>query len=144
MGGRFFGGADHGSQGVGLERRAWPLAQGVSGSVGSQGTATNVPALRVGTESVLAIARAFSRWRSGLRWANATNCTTSLPPGSGMQRQWKQNCLSKQIGSSAATMPCWGLTTLRYPRKARIRWVVLRNMLRRRARAPIARPWYRW
>jgi hypothetical protein len=22
-----------------------------------------------------------------------------------MQRQWKQNCLSKQIGSSAATMP---------------------------------------
>src|SRR5260370_27228970 len=101
MGGRFFGGADHGSQGVGLERRAWPLAQGVSGSVGSQGTATNVPALRVGTESVLAIARAFSRWRSGLRWANATNCTTSLPPGSGMQRQWKQNCLSKQISAGA-------------------------------------------
>ena len=56
---------------------------------------------------LIGIARAFSRWRSGLRWANATNCTTSLPPGSGMQRQWKQNCLSKQIGSSAATMPCW-------------------------------------
>src|SRR5262249_370815 len=50
MGGRFFGGADHGSQNVGLERRAWPLAQAVSGSVGSQGTATNVPALRVGTD----------------------------------------------------------------------------------------------
>src|SRR5262249_31372829 len=50
MGGRLFGGADHGSQNVGLERRAWPLAQAVSGSVGSQGTATNVPALRVGTE----------------------------------------------------------------------------------------------
>src|SRR5499427_8372367 len=49
MGGRLFGGADHGSQNVGLERRAWPLAQAVSGSVGSQGTATNVPALRVGT-----------------------------------------------------------------------------------------------
>src|SRR5262249_32008445 len=29
-----FGGADHGSQNVGLERRAWPLAQAVSGSVG--------------------------------------------------------------------------------------------------------------
>src|SRR5262249_52400643 len=36
MGGRLFGGADHGSQNVGLERRAWPLAQAVSGSVGSQ------------------------------------------------------------------------------------------------------------
>src|SRR5215467_13264654 len=50
MGGRLFGGADHGSQNVGLERRAWPLAQAVSGSVGSQSTATNVPALRVGTD----------------------------------------------------------------------------------------------
>src|SRR5246127_4380147 len=50
MGGRLFGGADHGSQNAGLESRAWPLAQGVSGSVGSQGTAPNVPALRVGTD----------------------------------------------------------------------------------------------
>src|ERR1700756_4297404 len=50
MGGRLFGGADHGSQNVGLESRAWPLAQAVSGSVGSQGTAPNVPALRVGTD----------------------------------------------------------------------------------------------
>src|SRR6516225_4085642 len=90
MGGRLFGGADHGYQNVGLERRAWPLAEAVSGSVGSQGTATNVPALRVGTDPVLAIARAFSRWRSGLRWANATNCTTSLLPGSGMRRRWSQ------------------------------------------------------
>src|ERR1700745_3207576 len=117
MGGRLFGGADHGSQNVGLERRAWPLAQAVSGSVGSQGTATNVPALRVGTDPVLAIARAFSRWRSGLCWANATNCTTSLPPGSGMQRQWKQNCLSKQIGSSAAAKAGWWLEKAAYPSK---------------------------
>src|SRR5260221_7433918 len=102
MGGRLFGGADHGSQNVGLERRAWPLAQAVSGSVGSQGTATNVPALRVGTDrSVLAIARAFSRWRSGLRWANATSCITALRPGSGTQRLWKPNYLSEQTGSSA-------------------------------------------
>src|SRR5467141_3950397 len=43
MGGRLFGGADHGSQNVGLERRAWPLAQAGSGSVGSQGTATMCP-----------------------------------------------------------------------------------------------------
>src|SRR5262249_16099627 len=50
MGGRLFGGADHGSQDVGLERRARTLAQAVSGSVGSQSTATNVPALRVGTD----------------------------------------------------------------------------------------------
>ena len=78
-----FGGADHGWQDVGLERRARTLAQAVSGSVGSQSTATNVPALRVGTDPVLATARAFSRWRSGLRSAHAINCITSLRPGSG-------------------------------------------------------------
>src|SRR5262249_17740456 len=37
-----FGGADHGWKDVGLERRAWTLSQAVSGSVGSQGAATNV------------------------------------------------------------------------------------------------------
>ena len=37
----------------------------------------------------------------------------------------------------------YGLMTLRYPRKARIRWVSLRNMLRRWVRPPTARPWYR-
>ena len=45
--------------------------------VGSQGAATNVSALRVGAESVLAIARPFSRWRSGLGLAN----TIKLQPG---------------------------------------------------------------
>ena len=30
------------------------------------------------------------------------------------------------------------------PKKARIRWGSLRNVLRRWARLPIARPWYRW
>ena len=50
MGGRLFGGADHGWQDVGLEGRAWTLAQAVSGSVGSQGAATNVSALRVGAD----------------------------------------------------------------------------------------------
>src|SRR5436190_22292177 len=29
------------------------------------------------------------------------------------ERLWKQNCLSKRTGSSAAAMPCW-LTTLRW------------------------------
>ena len=33
--------------------------------------------------------------------------TTSLRAGSGMRRQWKQNCLFKQIGSWVAAMPCW-------------------------------------
>src|SRR5438874_10253362 len=27
------------------------------------------------------------------------NCTTSLPPGCGMRRLWRQNCLFKRIGS---------------------------------------------
>ena len=46
-------------------------------------------------------------WRSGLRLANTINCTTSLRPGSGMRGLWRQNCLFKRIGSSAAAMPCW-------------------------------------
>src|SRR5262249_33736241 len=45
-----FGGADHGWKDVGLERRAWTLSQAVSGSVGSQGAATNVSTLRVGAD----------------------------------------------------------------------------------------------
>src|SRR6516164_4411862 len=101
MGGRLFGGADHGSQDVGLERRAWPLAQAVSGSVGSQGTATNVPALHVGTDRSWRSQEHSADGEAACAGANATNCTTSLLPGSGMQRQWKQNCLSKQIGSLA-------------------------------------------
>src|SRR6516162_4629018 len=63
-----FGGADHGWQDVGLEKGAWTLSQAVSGSVRSQGAATNVSTLRVGTDPVLAIAKAFSRWRSGATW----------------------------------------------------------------------------
>src|SRR5262245_46768663 len=42
--------ADRGWQDVGLERRAWTLSQAVSGSVGTQGAATDVPALRVGAD----------------------------------------------------------------------------------------------
>ena len=45
--------------------------------------------------------------RSGLCSANMINCTTSLPPGSGRHLRWRQNCLFKRIGSSAAAMPCW-------------------------------------
>jgi hypothetical protein len=50
MGGRLFGGADHGWQDIGLERRAWTLAQAVSGSSGPQGAAPDVSALRVGID----------------------------------------------------------------------------------------------
>ncbi len=45
-----FGGADHGWQDVGLEEGAWTLSQAFSGSVGSQGAATNVSTLRVGAD----------------------------------------------------------------------------------------------
>jgi hypothetical protein len=45
-----FGGADHGWQDVELERRAWTLAQAVSGSVGAQGAAPDVSALRIGAD----------------------------------------------------------------------------------------------
>src|SRR2546429_6290309 len=45
------------------------------------------------------------------------NCTTSLPPGSGRHLRWRQNCLFKRIGSSAAAMPCWCSTTLALPKK---------------------------
>jgi SRSO17 transposase len=43
-----FGGADHGWQIIGLERRAWTLAQAVSRTVGAQGATTDVSAVRVG------------------------------------------------------------------------------------------------
>src|SRR5262249_59091894 len=45
-----FGGADHGWKDVGLERTAWTLSPAGSGSVGSQGAATNVSTLRVGAD----------------------------------------------------------------------------------------------
>src|SRR4051794_15541704 len=41
-----------------------------------------------------------------------------------MRRRWRQNCLSKRIGSSAAAMPCWWSTTPRFSRRVRIRWVL--------------------
>src|SRR3984893_16994470 len=99
-----FGGTDHGWQDAELGRGAWTLSDAVSGSVGPQGAATNVSSLRGGA---LAIARAFSRWRTGLRLVTTINCTTSSRLGSGMRRLWKPNCLSKPTGSSAAAMPCW-------------------------------------
>src|SRR5262245_17675182 len=43
-----FGGADHGWQDVELERRAWTLAQAVSGAVGAKGEAAGVCGIRVG------------------------------------------------------------------------------------------------
>jgi hypothetical protein len=43
-----FGGADHGWQDIGLEGGAWTVPQAVSGSAGSQGSATHVSALRIG------------------------------------------------------------------------------------------------
>ena len=39
--------------------------------------------------------------------ANTISCTTSLPPGYGMRRRWRWNCLFKRTGSSAAAMRCW-------------------------------------
>src|SRR5262245_25268080 len=58
-----FGGADHGLQDVVLEKRAWTLAQAVSGSIGSQSTTTNVPALRVWADRT---------WRSQERAADGS------------------------------------------------------------------------
>src|SRR5512133_3164502 len=106
MGGRLFGGADHGSQNVGLERRAWPLAQAVSGSVGSQGTATNLPALRVGADRSRRPQERSANGEAACARALAINCITSLRPWSGTQRLWKPNYLSKQTASLAAAMPC--------------------------------------
>ena len=42
-----------------------------------------------------------------LALGDTISCTTSLPPGSGMRLRWRQNCLFKRTGSSAAAMPCW-------------------------------------
>src|SRR6266702_4860423 len=42
--------ADHGRHDVGLGRRAWALAQAIPGSLGPQGAATDVSALRGGAD----------------------------------------------------------------------------------------------
>src|SRR4030088_1212453 len=42
--------ADHGGHDVGLGRRAWALAQAVSGRLGKQGTAADVSTLRGGAD----------------------------------------------------------------------------------------------
>ena len=57
--------------------------------------------------SALAIARAFSRWRSGVRLANMINCTTSLPPGSGIAAPVETELLvqaDKLVGGSDAVL----------------------------------------
>ena len=41
--------------------------------------------------SVPAIARAFSRWRSGLRRVTMINCTILFRLASGTRRHWRQN-----------------------------------------------------
>jgi len=65
---------------------------------GSQGTATNVPALRVGLIVPLAIARAFQPMAKRLALGDATNLAPlQLTPGSGMQpASSKTDFLSKQ------------------------------------------------
>src|SRR5262245_26424560 len=99
MGGRLFGGADHGQQDVGLERRARTLAQAVSGSVGSQSTATNVPALRVGTDRSW---RAQERSADGeAACARRMRSIASLHCGRGLGRNACGNrttCPSRQAG----------------------------------------------
>src|SRR6266542_5426656 len=99
--------ADHGRHDLGLGRRAWALAQAIPGSPGPQGAATDVSALRGGADRPPAIARAFSRWRSGLRLATMISCTILLLLACGIRHRWKPNCSFKRIGSSAAAMLCW-------------------------------------
>jgi hypothetical protein len=61
---------------------------------------------------------------AGLRWANATNCTTSLPPGSGMQTPVETELLiqaDRLVGGHDAVLV---IDDTGYRRKARIRWVL--------------------
>ena len=44
---------------------------------------------------------------SALRLAPMTNCTTLSLPERGTRLRSRQNCLFKQISSSAAGTPCW-------------------------------------
>src|SRR6516225_4647197 len=137
-----FGGADHGWQDVGLERRARTLAQAVSGSVGSQSTATNVPALRVGTDR---------SWRPQERSADGEaacarrmRSIASLHCGRGLGRNACGNrtpCPSRQ----ARRRQRCRAGDRRYcdtQERHRIRLVSLRNMRQRWARPRTARPWY--
>src|SRR6516164_6059676 len=92
-----FGGADHGWQDIGLERRARTLAQAVSGSVGSQSKATNVSALRVGADRSR---RAQERSGDGeAACARRMRSIASLHCGRGLGRNARGNrttCPSRQ------------------------------------------------
>src|SRR5262249_40713618 len=102
-----FGGADHGWQDVELERRAWTLAQAVSGSVGTQGAAPDVSAPRIGADRP---------WRSQEHSADGEAACArrmrSIAPlhcaGVWDATPVRQSCLSKRIGSSPAALHCWG------------------------------------
>src|SRR5262252_8112993 len=82
MGGRLLEEADHGWQDVGLERRAWTLAQAVSGSVGAQGSAANVSALRIGADrpwrSQEHSADGEAAWARGMRSIAPLHCRRGL------------------------------------------------------------------
>src|SRR6516162_9860013 len=77
-----YGGADHGWQNVGLEKRAWTVSQAVPGSVGTQGAATNVSALRVGADRSR---RSQERSADGeAAWSRRTRSIAPLHCGSGL------------------------------------------------------------
>jgi len=138
-------GADHGlGENVGLARRAWRWLKHVFWLAWPQGAATDVSALRVGSDRSRQIARAFQPGMAKcLRSAPAINCTTSSLPGFWDAGPLETELLvqaDKLVGGSDAVLV---MTTQLSPRRARIRWVSRRNMLQRWARPPTARPWYR-
>ena len=141
MGGRLFGGADHGWQDVGLERRAWTLAQAVSRSVGAQGAATDVSALRVGVigpgdhKSIQPMAKRLALGECDqLHHFIAAGVWDAAPVETELLVQ-----ADMLVGGDDAVLV---IDDTAISRRARIRWVSLRNMLRRSARPRTARPWF--
>jgi hypothetical protein len=95
----------HGVPGIapfGLTKFTPTLAQAVSGSVGSQSTATNVPALYVGIDRPWRSQECSADGGAGLRSATMINCTTSSQPGCGMPGRRRQNFWFRRISLSAA------------------------------------------
>src|SRR6516164_7166623 len=106
MGGRLFGGPTMVGRKLDWKDELGRWLKPFLDRLGHEGRRQMCPLYVSGLRSVLAIARAFSRWRSGLRSAHAINCITTLRPGSGTQRLWTELLVQadRLVGGSDAVL----------------------------------------
>ena len=91
--------------GIGLEGGTWTLSQAVSGSIGSQGAATDVSALRglIGAGDRKSIQPMAERLAPG----DYDQLHHFVAAGTWDRRRWRLSCWFKRTGSSVAAVRCW-------------------------------------